>query len=107
MSEQIKGIANDGFEYTPESAEVLKYKEAHADATDEAAVASVVDIHNSLLEGKEVATTGEADDVIVGLVRSNIKTEAKAEESTEVTAEATAEDESTETAGEAGGEATE
>lgn len=83
MSEEkkISGLAKDGTEYTADSAEVKKFKEIFADVTDEAAIGSVVNMHNAIAEGEDPA--GEAADEVEKMIREKIDGVREEEEATE------------------------
>jgi len=55
MKEQPFGLANDGTQYSAESPEVVKYLEMFPDVELDAAIGSVVTIHNNVIAGAEVA----------------------------------------------------
>lgn len=52
MENELKGVAEDGKEFTLESPEVIAYKEQYPDVTDEAAIGSVVTEYNNSLRAE-------------------------------------------------------
>lgn len=71
MENQPFGMANDNTQYSIESPEVIKYLELFPDVTEEAAIGSVVNIHNHLLEGDE-NIAGDLSEEIVNMIRAEI-----------------------------------
>lgn len=61
MEEKQPGLALDGTQYSAESPEVVKFRELFPDVTEEAAIGSVVEIHDNIVESKEIA--GDAKEV--------------------------------------------
>lgn len=56
------GLANDETQYSEESEAVIKYKELFPDVETDAAISSVISIHNRIIAGEEPA--GEAEEVV-------------------------------------------
>lgn len=92
MSNELKGTANDGAEYTLESPAVIQYKAEFPDVTDEAAIGSIVQLHNNLSKNEDISKENfvAASMTIIELVQENISDEKT--EMTEEQAEAAAED---------------
>jgi len=55
MNDKPFGLANDDTQYSAESPEVVKYLEMFPDVELDAAIGSVVTIHNNVIAGAEVA----------------------------------------------------
>lgn len=81
MSEEIKGIAKDGTEFTAESEQVKAEMEAHPDLTLEAAIGNVVMAHDKAAE--EEAPAEETEEV----VEEEVEETPAEEETTEEVAE--------------------
>lgn len=70
---RLEGIAGDGTKYYSDSPEVLAYKEAFPEVATDAAIGSVIAIHDNIVNGKEPAAEGEEAMKIVDLVKANIE----------------------------------
>jgi len=65
MSEELKGIASDGKEFTLESPEVIAYRKQYPDVTPEAAIGSVITQYENTLNqvsSEEVSESSETED---------------------------------------------
>jgi hypothetical protein len=70
VNDVAKGEAMDGTEYSVESPEVVAFKNIYPDVTDEAAIGSILNIHNTLAEGGTPA--GEGIDEIITMINDKI-----------------------------------
>jgi hypothetical protein len=59
-----QGETNTGVIYTADSPEVIKYKEIYPDVNDDAAIGSVIGMHQAIVEGSEIAGAEEVAEVI-------------------------------------------
>lgn len=83
MSDEMinKGLAKDGYTYTPDSPEVVAYKELYTEEAlnDDVAVACVVMLHNQILDNTVPAVSEEKAvglNALIEQMRGNVKTEA-------------------------------
>jgi hypothetical protein len=70
-NEKLFGQANDGTQYSVDSPAVAAYKAKYQDVNDDAAIASVVGMHDAIIEGSDIANAEEVADVIA-LIKENI-----------------------------------
>lgn len=67
----ISGEAVDGTKYTVDSPEVIAYKEIFPDVNDDAAIGSIISIHNTIFHGDDPAGA-ETIASIVKMIREKI-----------------------------------
>ena len=73
--ERPAGLADDDTQYSAESPEVVRYRELFPDVTEEAAIGSVVSIHNRVIAGENPA--GDAGDEIAGMIKEKLESQSK------------------------------